>query len=99
MRAASVDDALALAAADGPPWIWVIGGAELFRQVLPRAARLEVTELRAAGGGDVVEAEPGDVMAPGVDAAQWRLAHAEPADGWLTSRSGLEYRFLRRERA
>ena len=71
-RAASVDDALALAAAGDPPWVWVIGGAELFRQVLPRAARLEVTELRAAGGGDVVATEPGDAMAPHVDPAQWR---------------------------
>jgi dihydrofolate reductase len=98
-RAASVDDALALAAAGDPPCVWVIGGAELFRQVLPRADRLEVTELRALGGGDVVATEPGDAMAPQVDPAQWRLAHAEPADGWLASRSGLEYRFLRHERA
>ena len=98
-RAASVDDALALAAAGDPPWVWVIGGAELFRQVLPRAARLEVTELRALGGGDVVATEPGDAMAPQVDPAQWRLVHAEPADGWLASRAGLEYRFLRHERA
>ena len=98
-RAASVDDALALAAAGDPPWLWVIGGADLFRQVLPRAARLEVTELRAQGGGDVVEAEPGDAMAPHVDRAQWRLADAEPAEGWLASRAGLEYRFLRHERA
>ena len=98
-RAASVDDALALAVAGDPPWVWVIGGAELFRQVLPRAARLEVTELRAPGGGDVVEVEPGDATAPPVDPAQWHASHVEPADGWLASRSGLEYRFLRYERA
>ena len=98
-RAASVDDALALAAADRPERVWVIGGAELFRQVLPRADRLEVTELRAPGGGDVVAAEPGDVLAPSVDPTEWRLAHADPADGWLASRSGVEYRFVRHERA
>ncbi len=55
--------------------------------------------MRAPGGGDVVAAEPGDVLAPHVDPAQWRLAHAEPADGWLASRAGVEYRFLRHERA
>ena len=99
-RAASVDDALALAAAERP----AVDLGHRRRRALrgrrsPRADRLEVTELRAPGGGDVVATEPGDAMAPRVDPAQWRLAHAEPADGWLASRSGLEYRFLRYERA
>jgi len=98
-RAASVDDALARAAADRPDRVWVIGGAELFRQVLERADRLEVTELRAPGGGGVVAAEPGDVLAPLVEPAQWRVARMDPPDGWLRSRAGVEYRFLRHERA
>jgi dihydrofolate reductase len=98
-RAASVDDALVLAAADGPDRVWVIGGAQLFHQVLSRADRLEVTELRAPGGGGVVAAEPGDALAPQIDRARWRIAHAEPADGWLASRAGVEYRFLRYARA
>lgn len=98
-RAASVDEALALAEAGDPAWIWVIGGADLFGQVLPGARRLEVTQLRAPGGGGAVDPEPGDTPAPVIDPARWRLTRAEPADGWLASRSGLEYRFLRYERA
>jgi dihydrofolate reductase len=98
-RAASVDEALALAAAGEPSWIWVIGGADLFAQVLPGADRLEVTELRAPGGGGAVDPDPGDTPAPYIDPARWRLAHADPADGWLASLSGLEYRFLRYEPA
>lgn len=94
-RAASVEEALVLAAASDPARVWVIGGADVFAQVLPDADRLEVTKLRAAGGGTAVDPEPGDTPAPGIDHARWRLVHAEPADGWLASRSGLEYRFLR----
>ncbi|RZS67643.1 dihydrofolate reductase [Agromyces ramosus] len=99
VRAASVDEALALAAAGDPPWIWVIGGADLFGQVLPTADRLEVTELRTPGGGGAVVPEPGDTPAPPIDPAGWRLAHVDPPSGWLPSRSGLEYRFLRYLRA
>ncbi|MGW4927569.1 dihydrofolate reductase [Agromyces sp. NPDC004153] len=99
VRAASVDDALTLAAAGDPPWIWVIGGADLFGQLMPTADRLEVTELRASGGGDAVAPEAGDTPAPRVDPASWHLARVEPPTGWLPSRSGLEYRFLRYLRA
>jgi dihydrofolate reductase len=98
-RAASVDDALALAAAGDPPWIWVIGGADLFGQLMPTADRLEITELRAPDGGDALAPVPGDTPAPRIDAPGWRLAHVDPPTGWLPSRSGLEYRFLRYLRA
>lgn len=99
-RAASVDEALALAAAREPARVWVIGGAEVFRQTLPLADRLEVTELRAPGGGAVIEPRAGDTPAPVVDPAVWRRADAEPSDpAWLTSRGGPEYRFLSYVRA
>jgi dihydrofolate reductase len=99
-RAASVDEALALAAAHRPSRVWVIGGAELFRQILPMADRLEVTELRVPGGAAAVDRRRGDVLAPALDAATWRPTHVDPADGgWLTSRGGLEYRFVRYARA
>jgi dihydrofolate reductase len=98
-RAASVEDALALAAAGRPDRVWVIGGAELFGQVLPRADRLEVTELRGPDGGGVVAAEPGDVLAPRVEPSQWRMARVDPPDGWLRSRAGVDYRFLGYDRA
>ncbi|UUT35092.1 dihydrofolate reductase [Microbacterium elymi] len=97
-RAASLDDGLALAASDDPDWIWVIGGGEVFREAMPRAHRLEVTELDLAVSGDTT--------APPVDG--WRAvasdpdagAHADPdaAIGWHTSRSGVRYRFVRYER-
>ena len=99
-RAASVDEALALAAAHGSARAWVIGGAELFGQTLPLADRLEVTELRATGGGGAVEARAGDTPAPVLDPEVWRLVDIEPSSGdWLASRGGLEYRFLRYARA
>jgi len=83
-----LDDGIALAAAGGPEWVWVIGGGQIFRAAIARADRLEVTELDVAVAGDTT--------AP--DIAGWRVVSEEPADGWLTSRSGIRYRFLRLER-
>lgn len=50
-RAASLDDALHLLA--GSPQVFVIGGAELYSQALPRADELVVTEIDAEVEGDV----------------------------------------------
>lgn len=80
-RAASLDDALALA---GSGRVWVIGGGALFREAIPRADLLEVTELDL----DV----DGDTHAPSRDG--WAVADEKP---WQTSRSGIRYRFLRLE--
>lgn len=53
-RAGSIAEALALANA---PHVCVIGGAEIWRQVLPLADRIELTEVHAAPDGDsVIEA-------------------------------------------
>lgn len=97
-RAASLEDALSAAAVPslapgsvrpaGPDRVWVIGGGELFRESIDLADRLEVTELD-------LEVD-GDTFAP--DRADWRTVSVEPGDGWLTSRSGIRYRFLRLER-
>lgn len=84
----SLDDALALAAAGAPEWVWVIGGGQLFRAAIDKADRLEVTQL------DVGVA--GDTTAPATSG--WRVVSEEPADGWTTSRTGIRYRFLRLER-
>lgn len=84
----SVDSALRLAGASGSApadMIWVIGGAEIFAAVIGRADRLEVTEIRARFDGDTT--------APAID-LRWRLMSADPAEGWHTSRTGLQYRFL-----
>ena len=63
--------------------VWVIGGASVYAAALPLADRVEVTELR--------DAFPGDVTAPPLDDG-WRETARDPADGWLTSRTGLGYR-------
>lgn len=48
--AASVDEALALA---GPGEAMVIGGAEVFALALPRADRIELTEVHLDAEGDI----------------------------------------------
>ncbi|WP_438856346.1 dihydrofolate reductase [Agromyces sp. M3QZ16-3] len=88
VRAASVDEALGLAASDADDRIWVIGGAELFARTIDLADRLVVTELDL----DV----DGDTFAP--DRSGWRVVAADPADGWHDSRSGTRHRFLTLER-
>ena len=49
--ATSVDDAMRLANA---PHVSVIGGAEIYRLFLPRADRIEVTEVHLAAQGDTI---------------------------------------------
>ena len=62
--AASLDDALALAAASPPP-AFIIGGAALYRAALPRAVALHLTELD--------EPVEGDVFFPPFDRARWQV--------------------------
>ncbi|MFB7250436.1 dihydrofolate reductase [Microbacterium sp. NPDC056234] len=79
-RAATVSEAVR-----GRDEVWVIGGAEIFSQVIGEADRLEVTEIDLE--------VPGDAYAP--DKTGWRLV----SEGdWQTSRTGIRYRFLRYER-
>lgn len=79
-RAATVEEAVR-----GRDRVWIIGGAEIFRQVIADADRLEVTELD-------VEVD-GDAYAP--SKSGWRLVDEGE---WRTSRSGIRYRFLGYER-
>lgn len=62
VAARDLEAALAVARADalrrGADSIAVIGGADIFRRVLPRAARLELTRVHARPEGDVMFAEP-----------------------------------------
>ena len=85
----SVTAALELAKASAAEEVWVIGGAEIFAAVIDRADRLEVTEIG--------ERFDGDTTAPTVG-HDWRLAGSDPEDGWNTSRTGLDYRYLSYER-
>jgi dihydrofolate reductase len=62
---------------------WVIGGAQIYALALPLATRCEVTEV------DVdLPREDDDAVAPVLD-DQWTRTDGE----WLTSASGLRYRF------
>lgn len=79
-RAATVAEAVR-----GLEKVWIIGGAEIFRQVIGEADRLEVTELDL----DVT----GDTFAP--PKAGWRLIDEGQ---WQTSRTGTRFRFLGYER-
>lgn len=68
---------------------WVIGGAQIYAQALPAAVRCEVTEID-------IDLHPaaGDVLAPMLDDS-WTKTTGE----WLTSSSGLQYRFCSYVRA
>ena len=75
----SLDEALS------EPGAWVIGGGQIYTLALPYATRCEVTEV------DVdLARDDDDALAPVLDEA-WRGETGE----WLTSRTGLRYRFHR----
>ncbi|OBF15732.1 dihydrofolate reductase [Mycobacterium sp. ACS4331] len=63
---------------------WVIGGAQIYAAALPLANRCEVTEIEVD-----LRREDDDAVAPVLDET-WRGT----AGDWLTSSSGLRYRFL-----
>lgn len=65
--------------------IWIIGGGEIFAQALPIADRIELTQINAGIDGDSFAPKLG---------AEWFTESSAPRDGWMTSTSGLEYRFL-----
>lgn len=48
----SLDEALARARSENPSEIIIAGGAEIYTQVLPRAARIELTQVHASPQGD-----------------------------------------------
>lgn len=83
-RAGSLDEALALVA--GTQRAFVIGGAELYALALPRADRLELTEIDAEFDGDA--------HFPAWPRQQFRLASSEPR----SSADGTGYCFNRYER-
>ncbi len=69
----SVDDALTAAASEaarlGGDEIMAIGGAEIYRQTLPKADRLYITEVDLA--------PEGDVSFPAIDAGLWHEVRRE----------------------
>ena len=80
---ATVVSSLEEALTGGRERTWVIGGAQIYALALPRATRCDVTEV------DVdLPREDGDAMAPVLDEG-WTATASE----WLTSASGIRYRF------
>jgi dihydrofolate reductase len=67
--AASLDDALQFAQGAGDADVFIVGGAELYRDALPRADRLCLTRVHA----DV----PGDTYFPQFDLREWQLTASE----------------------
>jgi dihydrofolate reductase len=80
--AASLDAALALSA--DAPRVFVIGGGELYAQALPRAQRLEITEVQAALDGDV--------HFPAIDPALWLAAERHSPE--LDARAAPPFAFV-----
>ena len=62
---------------------WVIGGQQIYVLALPLATRCEVTEVEVD-----IRREDGDAVAPVLD-ERWVGSSGD----WLTSQSGLRYRF------
>jgi dihydrofolate reductase len=78
----------ALAAADGD--VWVIGGGAVYREALPLAEQVVITEVDASYDGDT--------FAPELDAS-WRVVGQEPDTGWHESTTGLRYRIATYQKA
>lgn len=83
----SLDEAIA--ACSGAPDIFIIGGAELYRESLPRADCLEFTEIRADFEGDAVF----PALVPG----QWRETRREIHEAGAGT--SFRFDFVRYERA
>jgi dihydrofolate reductase len=78
----------ALEAGKGDPEIFIIGGAELFRETLPIADRIYLT---------VVDAEPGgDTFMPAFDIAEWRETKAESFAADAKHAHGYRFSILER---
>ncbi|GKT25909.1 dihydrofolate reductase [Acidovorax sp. SUPP3334] len=85
LSAASLGEALQMAAAQGSAPTWVIGGAQIYAQALPLATRIEATEI----GRDF----EGDAHAPDLG-PEW----VETAREHHVSAAGLPYSFVTLER-
>jgi len=84
--AASLECALALVRLPAPAFC--IGGGQLYREALPRATRLHLTEIRRAFAGDVTF--------PAFDRNVWRETAREP--GAQDGPDGFDYAFVTYER-
>jgi dihydrofolate reductase len=85
----SLDDAIAAAETDGFREASVIGGASLFAEAAPRAARLFITRVHTT----VPDA---DTFFPEIDMSTWQLAWEEPHEA--DEKNAFAYTFQRWER-
>ncbi|MFC5369229.1 dihydrofolate reductase [Arcanobacterium bovis] len=82
----TIDEALAVSDALNPDkYVWVIGGAQIYKSMLSQADALVITDV------DMTVADA-DAFAPSIG-EDWELVQAEPNRGWLHSTSGIDYRF------
>ncbi|MBV8789847.1 MAG: dihydrofolate reductase [Mycobacterium sp.] len=80
---AEVVDSFQAALSDTDTETWVIGGEQIYLLALPHATRCEITEIEID-----LRRDDDDALAPVLD-DDWLGDTGE----WLTSRSGLRYRF------
>ncbi|WP_427015342.1 dihydrofolate reductase [Pseudarthrobacter sp. P1] len=81
----SVEEALVEAQfSPGGNEVWVIGGGQVFDQVLQETNVAVVTVINSDADGDT--------MAPALG-PEWSFRGATPVEGWHTSTNGTEYRF------
>ena len=66
--------------------IAVIGGTDIFTQLLPLADRLEITHVHAR--------PEGDTYFPPIDATQWRAGRAQRSSGRAAGRGWFQLRHL-----
>jgi dihydrofolate reductase len=84
----SLEEAIERCAKEGAPEVFLIGGAELYREGLERADRLLVTEI-----DEVVE---GDAVFPATDPAVWEeVSRQTPPDN---PAEALKYTWVRYDR-
>jgi dihydrofolate reductase len=85
---ASIEKAVSKARQDKTDEICVIGGSEIFRQMLPKADRLYLTEVELAPEGDVVF--------PPLDQTEWRETSREIHQRGVGDDAGFVLRVLDR---
>lgn len=73
------------AALEAAPDAMIIGGGEIYRQAMPLADKLEITEIDAV-------APDADTFFPAIDANVWKIISV--GDWRVDPRSGVRYRFV-----
>ena len=89
--AGSLDEALRAAAEAAQPEVFVVGGGEIYRQALPRADRIYLTQVEAR-----IE---GDTFFPALDAEGWTLVEQSRREADEKNEFPCDYRVYDRAQA